>query len=111
MSNEASPPANNYDQIKVIAFDADDTLWVNETYFREVEDKFCQLLMQYETPNNLHQELFKLEMKLLPLYGYGIKGFYTGPCPVRHSSIQQHRLTTNDSKNIRLGPRHVEETH
>ena len=30
--------------IKVIAFDADDTLWVNEPYFRETEEKFCALL-------------------------------------------------------------------
>ena len=62
-------------QIKVIAFDADDTLWVNETYFREAERKFATLLSNYETPNKIEQELFQLEMKNLPYYGYGIKGF------------------------------------
>lgn len=62
-------------QIKVIAFDADDTLWVNETYFRDAEKKFAQLLSQYETENKIDQELFKLEIKNLDLYGYGIKGF------------------------------------
>ena len=66
---------SSYDHIKVIAFDADDTLWVNETYFREIEDKFAQLLVQYETPNNIQQELFKLELQRLPIYGYGIKGY------------------------------------
>ena len=30
--------------IRVIAFDADDTLWINETYFREAEEKFASLL-------------------------------------------------------------------
>lgn len=65
----------NYDEIKVIAFDADDTLWVNETYFRDVEHKFAQLLSAYETENKIDQELFKMEMKNLSLYGYGIKGF------------------------------------
>jgi len=64
-----------YDNIKVIAFDADDTLWVNETYFRDVEHKFAQLLSAYETENTIDQELFKMEMKNLPTYGYGIKGF------------------------------------
>mmetsp|Transcript_26052 Transcript_26052/g.49415 ORF Transcript_26052/g.49415 Transcript_26052/m.49415 type:complete len:240 (+) Transcript_26052:218-937(+) len=64
-----------YDGVKVIAFDADDTLWVNETYFREAEAKFAALLVQYETPNNIQQEFFKLELQRLPLYGYGIKGF------------------------------------
>lgn len=62
-------------QIKVIAFDADDTLWVNETYFREAEKKFAQLLSKYETENKIDQELFKLEIENLSLYGYGIKGF------------------------------------
>ena len=35
-----------YKDIEVIAFDADDTLWVNETYFREAEVKFAKLLAQ-----------------------------------------------------------------
>ncbi len=65
----------SFDQIEVIGFDADDTLWVNETYFREAEEEFAKLLSQYETPNKIDQELFKMEMKNLPLYGYGVKGF------------------------------------
>jgi putative hydrolase of the HAD superfamily len=62
-------------QIKVIAFDADDTLWVNETYFREAEHQFAKLLASYETVNKIEQELFKTEIKNLPIYGYGVKGF------------------------------------
>ena len=65
----------NYDNIKVIGFDADDTLWVNETYFREAEDDFASLLESYETKNKVDQELFKKEMDNLELYGYGVKGF------------------------------------
>ncbi|WP_422084124.1 HAD family hydrolase [Ulvibacterium sp.] len=65
----------DYSCIKVIGFDADDTLWVNETYFRETEEKFADLLEGYETKNKIDQELFKMEMKNLELYGYGIKGF------------------------------------
>ncbi|WP_439128072.1 HAD family hydrolase [Polaribacter sp.] len=61
--------------IKVIAFDADDTLWVNETYFREAEEEFAKLLSKYETKNKIDQELFKTEIKNLAIYGYGIKGF------------------------------------
>jgi putative hydrolase of the HAD superfamily len=64
-----------FDQIKVIAFDADDTLWVNETYFREAETKFAKLLSNYETENKIDQELFKMEIENLSIYGYGIKGF------------------------------------
>ncbi len=64
-----------FSQIKVIGFDADDTLWVNETFFREAEDQFAKLLSPYETINKVEQELFKKEMDNLDLYGYGIKGF------------------------------------
>lgn len=61
--------------IKVIGFDADDTLWVNETYFRETEERFAELLEGFETKNKIDQELFKMEMANLELYGYGVKGF------------------------------------
>ncbi|MFK7782785.1 HAD family hydrolase [Psychroserpens sp.] len=67
--------SNDYKDIKVIGFDADDTLWVNETYFRDAELEFAKLLANYETANKIDQELFKMEMKNLPLYGYGVKGF------------------------------------
>jgi putative hydrolase of the HAD superfamily len=65
----------NYSNIKVIGFDADDTLWVNETYFREAEVEFGKLLFEYETLNKIDQELYKKEIDNLPLYGYGIKAF------------------------------------
>jgi len=61
--------------ISVIAFDADDTLWVNEPYFRETEEKFCALLQDYLPLHTAEQELFKTEIQNLPLYGYGVKGF------------------------------------
>ena len=61
--------------IRVIGFDADDTLWVNETYFREVEDKFAKILEDYEVNDRVTQELFKVEIGNLPIYGYGVKGF------------------------------------
>ncbi len=64
-----------YKNIKVIGFDADDTLWVNETYFREAELEFGKLMQQYETINKIDQELFKIEINNLPIYGYGVKGF------------------------------------
>lgn len=61
--------------IKVIAFDADDTLWINEPYFLETEKKFCALLEDYLPAHSIAQELFKTEMQNLALYGYGVKGF------------------------------------
>ena len=61
--------------LKVIAFDADDTLFVNEPYFQETEQKFCALMSDYLSEQGLSQELFKTEVDNLHLYGYGIKGY------------------------------------
>ncbi len=60
---------------KIIAFDADDTLLVNEPYFQEVEQKFCILMQDYLSHQGLSLELFKTEISNLSLYGYGIKGY------------------------------------
>lgn len=62
-------------RIKVIAFDADDTLWVNEPYFRETEEAFGRLMVDFMPPHTAARELLQTEIKNLPLYGYGIKGF------------------------------------
>jgi putative hydrolase of the HAD superfamily len=61
--------------VKVVAFDADDTLFINEPYFEETEKKFCGLMEAYLSHQGLSQELFKVQISNLPLYGYGIKGY------------------------------------
>jgi putative hydrolase of the HAD superfamily len=61
--------------LKVIAFDADDTLWVNEPYFRETENRFCEMFQDYLPQHTVARELLKTEIENLALYGYGIKGF------------------------------------
>jgi putative hydrolase of the HAD superfamily len=61
--------------IKVVAFDADDTLWHNESYFQEVEHKFCALLEEYLPQHTVERELLKTEIDNISLYGYGIKAF------------------------------------
>ena len=88
--------------IKVIAFDADDTLWVNETYFREAEKRFAELLSSYETENKIDQELFKLEIKNLDIYGYGIKGFMLSmvECALELSNYKLPPKTINEILNI-----------
>ncbi|MCC8154568.1 MAG: HAD hydrolase-like protein [Tannerellaceae bacterium] len=63
------------DKIKVIGFDADDTLWVNEIYFRETEEKLCRLLAPYREAEQIIPELYHTEMQNMHLYGYGIKAF------------------------------------
>jgi putative hydrolase of the HAD superfamily len=62
-------------KIKVIGFDADDTLWVNEPYFRDAEYKLADLLKPYAPDTDIIEALFRTEMKNLELYGYGAKAF------------------------------------
>ncbi|MHA3786754.1 HAD family hydrolase [Flavobacterium hauense] len=61
--------------IKVIAFDADDTLWVNEPFFQETEHKFYGLMADYLPQHSIAKELFKIEIDNLDVYGYGIKAY------------------------------------
>jgi putative hydrolase of the HAD superfamily len=61
--------------IRVIAFDADDTLWINEPFFRESEERFAALLEDYLPQHSILKELYRTEIDNLTLYGYGIKGF------------------------------------
>ncbi len=65
----------SFSNIKAIAFDADDTLWVNETLFRDAELEFCALLKDFMPEDECNRRLFDIEMKNLPMYGYGIKPF------------------------------------
>lgn len=61
--------------IRIIAFDADDTLWDNELYFQEAERKFCELFEDYLPQHTIQRELLQTEIKNIALYGYGIKAF------------------------------------
>jgi len=63
------------ERIKVIGFDADDTLWVNEPYYQDTERAFCKLLENYLPEKEISSELFKTEIDNLEMYGYGAKGF------------------------------------
>lgn len=61
--------------LTTIAFDADDTLWQNETFFRLTQDRVTQLLADYAAPDHLHARLLAAERRNLGHYGFGVKGF------------------------------------
>ena len=61
--------------VKKIGFDADDTLWINEAYFRETEQQFYKLVAPYVDEKTAEIELFQTEMQNMSLYGYGVKAF------------------------------------
>lgn len=61
--------------IEVIAFDADDTLWQNETLYAQAQEVLKRVLAPYAEADQVMQELYETEMRNLPAYGYGIKSF------------------------------------
>ncbi|MDX2246760.1 MAG: HAD family hydrolase [Bacteroidia bacterium] len=63
------------ENLKVIAFDADDTLWVNEPHFQELEKKFCDMLEDYLPHHSVSRELLQIEIQNIGYYGYGVKSF------------------------------------
>ena len=63
------------ERVKYIAFDADDTLWVNEPYFREAEAEYCRVLGRFAQPQEIIDTLYQTELKNLAPYGYGAKAF------------------------------------
>ena len=61
--------------LTTIGFDADDTLWQNEAFFRLTQDRFTDLLSDYAEAPHLHDRLLAAERRNLGHYGFGIKGF------------------------------------
>ncbi len=61
--------------LTTIGFDADDTLWHNETFFRLTQERFFRLLADHSDPDHLHARLLAAERRNLGAYGFGVKGF------------------------------------
>jgi putative hydrolase of the HAD superfamily len=61
--------------LTTIGFDADDTLWQNEHFYKLTTDRFAGLLAEYASPERIAATLLESEKRNLSLYGYGIKGF------------------------------------
>jgi putative hydrolase of the HAD superfamily len=62
-------------RITTIGFDADDTLWHNERFFRMTQARFAELLAEHADPARLVERLEDAEKRNLGQYGFGIKGF------------------------------------
>ena len=86
------------ENIKIIAFDADDTLWVNEPNFREAEHAFEALLLRHVDQQKIADQLYETEKRNLKTFGYGAKGFIV--------SMIETALQLTD---YRLGGREVQE--
>lgn len=61
--------------IDLIAFDADDTLWHNESLYQATAARLEEILAPYSPDGRVQAELFQTEMRNLGTYGYGLKSF------------------------------------
>jgi putative hydrolase of the HAD superfamily len=62
-------------KLQTIGFDADDTLWHNERFFKLTQDRFEELLSDYSEKSLLHARLVEAERRNIGHYGFGVKGF------------------------------------
>ena len=62
-------------RLTTIGFDADDTLWHNEQFYRLTEKQFTELLADHADHDHLSERLLEAERRNIALYGFGIKGF------------------------------------
>ena len=69
-----------------IFFDADDTLWENEQFFRDAEAQFAELLSDYTGPEGVQQMLWRKQEENIPLFGYGSKTYMIGMTDSRYFS-------------------------
>lgn len=60
--------------IQLVGFDADDTLWKSEDYYRDAQAKFERIVAGYVDLDDVGERMFAIEKRNLALFGYGAKG-------------------------------------
>ncbi|AOS43378.1 haloacid dehalogenase-like hydrolase [Lacunisphaera limnophila] len=85
--------------IRIIGFDADDTLWRNEDIFEQAHERYRALLAKYHPRAEVDRVLFATEMKNLGLYGYGVKG-YTLSCVETAITLTRGQVTAGEIEEI-----------
>lgn len=94
--------------IKTIAFDADDTLWVNEPFFRDGEAELQKIVAPYVPGDELIRQLYEVEMRNMEAYGYGIKAFVLSMIETA-LKVSDNRIPPEDiARIVELGKRQIE---
>ena len=77
---------------KLIAFDADDTLWDCQSHFVNIEEKYASLLSDYGiAPDEVKKNLFATECANMPLLGFGVKAFMLSLIECQPNDGRQNR--------------------
>jgi putative hydrolase of the HAD superfamily len=62
-------------RFRLIAFDADDTLWPNQPHFDHVEAQLFAILARCGEPVAIGRGLYEVQRRNMHLFGYGAKSF------------------------------------
>jgi putative hydrolase of the HAD superfamily len=97
--NPVNPVENRMVMLDLIAFDADDTLWHNESLYRMGRARFDELLAKYELRGSIDEQLDEVQIRNLRYYGYGVMGFVLS---LIEASIKltDGRITTDDIQGL-----------
>lgn len=83
----------------MIGFDADDTLWKSEDYYRQAEADFRAILARYVDLQDVGERLYRVEKRNLALFGYGVKGMVLSMLEAA-VEITQARISASDIHRI-----------
>lgn len=90
-------------RLTTIAFDADDTLWQNEVFYRMTQERFCALLADFTDPETLMARMLEAEKRNIAHYGFGIKGFTLSMIETALEVTDNKVSTVVISQLVRLG--------
>ena len=88
-----------FNNIEVISFDADDTLWENENYFYEMADSYVAIMKKYAIPEKIRQNLYNFQIANLNYYGYGIKSYILSLIETS-LNLSEYKITPKDIEEI-----------
>ena len=107
-------------KIDIIAFDADDTLWINEPRYLDAEAKLRDVLASYALDDEISNHLHQTEIRNLGVFGYGVKGYIISMLDTAIEISQQRVTGAEIAKILQIGRNmleapvelfeHVEET-
>jgi len=87
--------------IRLVGFDGDDTLWKSQDYFDEAQLEFERIVRTYIdlADARVHERLYATEKRNLALFGYGVKGMVLSMLEAA-IDITGERITARDVHRI-----------
>lgn len=86
-------------ELKLVGFDADDTLWRSEDYYRDAQAGFERIVGGYVDLDDAHDRLYAVEKQNIALFGYGAKGMTLSMVEAA-IAITEERISARDLHRI-----------